>query len=569
MKMKHAELLRLKALSAKAAASLTADEVTELASLKSKAAAASIDLAKLDDAIEAAKAAEATQITDEDLTALIGKAVTAAMKESGVDEDGMVDKIKAAISAVGANAITPEKVSEIVKEHLGGHGIDQAALIAEITKSIPKDALTSTELAKALDKFAASIRQPSKMVFDDPYAKDFPIEHRSGNLSVAEKQLLNVCMQHVSPEKKLEMKSKGITIPTSMNDGITEEQLKAAQNAGLVAMKRARHQALYGKALTTSGAGSGAELIPTDLSGELMTRMYLESQLAAEFVASEIDMPTNPFMFPLTTDRTRFYTGSEAPANNPTASEPTTGDLTLTASKLIGMSEYSYEADEDAIIACLPLLLENMSSGAADALEGALINGDTTATHMDDDTAAGNHAKLFKGFRKLALAGSSKKVLTGGITAANIAAMRKQMLRWGIRPRDLMLICGSNGYNDIVNLAETLTFDKVGNANAARILTGEAGSIYGIRLVVSSQVREDLNATGVYETAGVHTQGSILMVHRPSWMLGVRRGFTVEVDVDKKRQINSVIASFRRAFMPKEPPSVSLPTVVLGYGYAA
>ncbi len=97
-------------------------------------------------------------------------------------------------------------------------------------------------------------------------------------------------------------------------------------------------------------------------------------------------------------------------------------------------------------------------------------------------------------------------------------------------------------------------------------MTGTADSIFGIRIVTSSQIREDLNASGVYDGTTV-TKGSLLLVHKPSWLVGSRRGFTVEVETFKKRQINSVIASFRRAFTPKETPSVALPSVVLGYNY--
>jgi len=307
------------------------------------------------------------------------------------------------------------------------------------------------------------------------------------------------------------------------------------------------------------------------LASDLQTRMYLESQLAAELMASEVNMPTNPFKFPMTTTRTSFYVGSEAPGSDPTESTPGTSNITLDAAKLTGMSNYSYEVDEDAIIAVLPMIQDNLASGAADAFEGALINGDTTATHQDSDIHAvtGHASKLFKGLRKLALAGSvTSNLTTGGISADNILAMKKKMKRWGIRPRDLLLIVGPQGYNDLIGLDETLTFDKVGNASAARILTGEAASIFGIRIVVSSQVREDLNASGVYD-GSTTTKGSILLMHRPSWLVGVKRGFTIEVDVDKKRQINSVIATFRRAFMPKETPSASLPLVVLGYNYNA
>lgn len=513
---------------------------------------------------------EDTKTTSEELTNLITKAVEKAVPQgSGVDTEKLIKEIK---DAAGEKSLKMEDVENALKKHVGGTAIDKDALLKDIKDMIPAQGLTEDGLVKALDKFAATIKQSAKMEFDAGFGDEFPIEHRNGNLSVGQKQLLNICLANVSDEKKSEVKAAGGTVPTSMNDGITDEQLKTAKSKGEAAIKRARHAVIYGgKALTTSGTGSGEELVPTDLSSDLQKRMYLESQLASELLASEIDMPTNPFKFPMTTTRTNFYVGSEAPGSDPTESTPGTAEITLDAKKLIGMSQYSYESDEDSIIAILPMLTENLAAGAADAFEGAVINGDVSGTHQDSDINAvsGHHAKLFAGLRKLALAGSlTTDLSTGGISAANIVTMRKQLLRWGIRPRDLMLVVGPQGYNDLVALDETLTFEKVGSQAAARILTGEAASIFGIRIVISSQVREDLSATGVYD-GSVTSKGSILLVHRPSWIVGSKRGFTVEVDVDKKRQINYVIASFRRDMVPKETPSAALPSVVLGYNYDA
>ena len=61
----------------------------------------------------------------------------------------------------------------------------------------------------------------------------------------------------------------------------------------------------------------------------------------------------------------------------------------------------------------------------------------------------------------------------------------------------------------------------------------------------------------------------MFFVHRPSWLLGVKRGFTVEVEVDRKRQMNAIIASFRRDFVPKETISATMPLAWMGYGFAA
>ena len=175
---------------------------------------------------------------------------------------------------------------------------------------------------------------------------------------------------------------------------------------------------------------------------------------------------------------------------------------------------------------------------------------------------------MFKGFRKYANAGSIQSDFSsGGVSAANMGALRKLLGKYGVKPSDLLIVCGVSGYNDLVNLSETLTAEKVGT-QAARILTGLAPTLLGIPIITSEKVREDLNATAVYDGTTT-TKGSILLVHRPSWIVGVRRGFTVETDVDKAAQVNQIIASFRRAFMPMETPSTALPSVGIGFNYDA
>lgn len=243
----------------------------------------------------------------------------------------------------------------------------------------------------------------------------------------------------------------------------------------------------------------------------------------------------------------------------------------LNAKKLIGRVDYSYEADEDSVIAILPTILQQLGAAAADALEGAIINGDTAGTHQDSDIAGvTNHAsKLFDGIRKLTLAQSALKLslASGGISAANVGAMRKLLKRWGLNPKDLLLVLGVNGYNDAVMLPETLTAEKAGSQSTARILTGMAPNILGIDIIASAQIREDLNASGVYD-GSVTTKGSLLLLHKPSWITGVKRGFTLESFRDIKTQTSAVVASFRRDFKPIESLA-NTKAAVLGYNYTA
>lgn len=559
--MNKKKKLRLLALLAKAAADLTPEEKTELSQLQELAKTSKFDAATAKKEDIEKEADEAEGMTESEVKGI----VVEALKTIGLDKDA-VAKIQKSLETPG-KSLTAEELSKVIKENLGGtSNIDVDVLSKALAKNLETNkGVSEAQLTKALDEFSKNFRRESKAQFETG-AADFPIEHRSGNLSVAQKQLANICLQHVDTAS---LAKSGLRRPADMNEGITEDQLKTAKRNGDLSLKRAMAEVVYGgKALTAGGAGTGAELVNQDLSSDLQMRLYLESPIAAEFISQEINMPSDPFQLPMITTRPTFYVGSEG--GTPTGSTPGTARITLAAKKLIGFVDYSYESDEDAIIAILPMLQDGLAAAAADALEGAIINGDTTATHQDSDihAVANHYAKLFKGLRKYALAGSlGTSLATGGISAANIGVLRKNLGKYGVRPRDVLIICGVSGYNDLVQLEETLTADKVGN-NVARILTGDAPSLYGMRVVTSSQVRENLNASGVYDGITV-TKGSIFLVHKPSWIMGVKRGFTIEVDVDKKTQMNSVIASFRRDFQPKETPSAAQSLVTVGYNYTA
>lgn len=583
MKLTKKEVERLRELNAKASGDRTADEKNELSSLLAKAADHGEDISKLlaaDFDINAHfKSSRSVDLEDDSLTAdavkqLVTESVTKAIEGKGVTGDvvkALTDRLEK------LESVKPDDIKKAIKEVLGdGHSadVDVKSAIEEGLKNFkPEGSVSKEDFDNAIADLKKSfVNKGQKNQFSgsvgfvpDGVVLEFPTEHRAGNLNVAEKQLLNI-MMNATPGLKDHQ------IVAIQNDGIPDATLKHAAISGHRQLESLRKSVIYGhKTLVTGTATSGAELIATDLSSELLNRMYLESGVASEFIASEIDMPTPSFQLPIRTTRPTFYKGSENPGSNPTESSPGTGNVTLTAQKLIGRTNFSYEAEEDAIIPVLGMVTENLASAAADALEDAIINGDTTATHQDSDTNAitGAAAKLFKGIRKYALAGSLDRSLsTGGISDTNILTLKKDMGRWGIRPNEILILCGVKGYADFIGLAETLTADLTGNAATARLLTGVAPTLFGSRIVVSSRVREDLNASGVYDGSTI-TKGSIYIVHRPSWIMGVRKGFTVEIDRDVQQQVNIVVASFRRDFKPMETPSASLPYCVMGRDYAS
>jgi hypothetical protein len=494
-----------------------------------------------------------------------GAAESAGKSAAGSDEGLSADETKKLI-ADGVKAgladqktVTADQVKSLVDAAVAGikpgEKLDAKALttdVVEQVKALIKPGVSAEDVKGIVETAFKAQRAASKMQFEggnDPEI-DTPIAHRSGNLTVAMKQLLNI------------MTGK------TENDGITETQLSDANRRGERQEKSVLMNAR--KAITTTGAGTGLEWMNTSLSSQLLQRMYLESQVAQAFIASEVTMPTNPFNYPLGTTRPTFrLTGENATA---TASQSGSAGLALNAKKLVGIVDYSYEADEDAIIAILPKTIADLGDAAGEALEDAIINGDTAATHQDSDShalGATHSGKMFDGIRKLVLAQAALKtsLATGGISAANILVLKKLLGRWGLNPRNLVLIAGVAGYNDLVGLAETLTAEKTGNAATARVLTGLAPNIYGIDIVPSAKMREDLNASGVYDGTTT-TKGAISIVYKPAWLQGVRRGFTLETDVDKKAQTRSVIASFRRDFKPIEALTLTK-AAVLGFNYTS
>ena len=377
---------------------------------------------------------------------------------------------------------------------------------------------------------------------------EVPCTWSKGNLPLHGRQLLNVLMKrdinHGVPESML---TKGIQLAES---GVTRFRASS-------------------KAMTSTGAGLGDELVPTDLSGELQRRLYLASDLYAALAGAEIDQPSQPYKLPLSTTRPSFFLETtEGQAT--TASDAGTGEIIMDAKKFMGKVLFSYELDEDSIVPILPLIQQQLGDAAAAAFESVLLNGDNSATHQDSDTHAIAKApeKAYKGLRFFALAQAQTKSdwSTGGINASNIRAAKKLMKHYGRDTRNLFMVVGSLGENDALGIAELMTVDKAGPR--ASILTGSVGSIYNIPLITSAACRENLNASGVYD-GSTTTKGSVLIFNRTRFLLGRRREFTIETEKDIDTQQMKVVASFRRSFVPVETPSATVPSVVIGYNYTA
>ncbi|MCB6994715.1 hypothetical protein LI177_14615, partial [bacterium 210820-DFI.6.37] len=85
-----------------------------------------------------------------------------------------------------------------------------------------------------------------------------------------------------------------IMVEKPMNDGIAADVLKSAEARGERAEKRLIN-GLRSKAITTSGAGTGAEIMNVTIGSQIQQRLYISSLLAQRLVANEIQMPSDPY----------------------------------------------------------------------------------------------------------------------------------------------------------------------------------------------------------------------------------------------------------------------------------
>jgi HK97 family phage major capsid protein len=325
----------------------------------------------------------------------------------------------------------------------------------------------------------------------------------------------------------------------------------------------AREASALRKAMDTATTEEGLEWIPTGFSRELVRKVKLALKVAA--LSGRIVMPTNPFKLPIDGADAVAYLTSESTtdsATKMTASTPGTNNVTFDAVKLACRVLVSTELEEDSVVAILPLLRDKIVQALAEAQENATINGDTDGTHMDSDvTAATDVRKAWDGYRRLAL--SAAEVDCSTFDIASLRAIRTAMGKYGVNPSNLAWIAGITVFNKMLGLDEVMTVDKYGPS--ATILSGELAKLDGIPIIVSEFVREDLNASGVYD--GTTTDRTVLpLVYRPGFLYGDRRSITLKVSQELYMETDQdvAIATQRLDFQAVQDASAE-PIVGLGY----
>jgi HK97 family phage major capsid protein len=240
--------------------------------------------------------------------------------------------------------------------------------------------------------------------------------------------------------------------------------------------------------------------------------------------------------------------------------------VTFSAKKFFEYFLLPEELNEDSAPPILAIARQEVAEAVIRAYERAILDGDTTGTHMDSDVTASTDArKAFMGLRKKALANSANGSVVDFGSAVTYPKLMEMRAAGGIsmvNPKELAWILGPAGYNQAIGLDQVVTVDKAGPM--ATLMSGSLASIAGSPIITSQFIRENLNASGVYD--GVTTDNTTcLLVNVRRFMLGMRRPIRIKAQRDARPEFDRwQLVSYSRMGFNGAPQGASEVSVVVG-----
>ena len=310
-------------------------------------------------------------------------------------------------------------------------------------------------------------------------------------------------------------------------------------------------------AMDSTTAGSGDELVDTQEARALWDDVNLETAIAPLF--NTVQMPSNPFQIPLQLGEVNWYPGTENTAV--AGSAPATARQTMTAHELVAEVPWSYDLDEDAVIAMMDELRGSLLRNAHEVIDDVILNGDTTAQNninadgatITATTAGSGHFLVgFDGLLHLPLVDNAAMANNhnAAVGADMFNEIRGKLGKYGVRPSELAYVTDVNTFIKSLAIDSFRTLDKFGPQ--ATVLTGQLGAVEGIPVIVSEQMRL-ADADGKVTSGGSssNTKGRLLIVNRSQWRVGFKRELTIETVRDAQKRQNVMVVSFRIALQER------------------
>lgn len=273
----------------------------------------------------------------------------------------------------------------------------------------------------------------------------------------------------------------------------------------------------------------------TDFSNWIPTvnaRFYFEEYEIPFLLASQFDqMPMDSATIEVPGDIGLLEGYEETDSATFTAQSTTQSNYSVTSRNNVVHAQITEDLLSDSAPKYIEKLRRGVVAGIARAYEKAIINGDTTgsprgASHMDSDIAAlalnATFSKAFNGIRKIAKVndtalGAGKIIYDhGGDTASKtlFATVMGLMGKMAAEKDDLFWLVPSSIETALVTGAIPELFTAFAFGGLASNVTGICPPIFGVKVVTSQYVREDLNDSGVYASGAALTHIALVKKSR-------------------------------------------------------
>jgi len=288
---------------------------------------------------------------------------------------------------------------------------------------------------------------------------------------------------------------------------------------------------------------------------EYSTRVQnaMREQLVVEPLFSSIpmntptlNMPINPEAGDATWVHSSAYRSDTAPwAETGDGSDTSTGtaqnhqidEQVLIAHKLATREYIGYEEEEDSIVALAPIINDAVARRMARASDLAFLRGGGVLTTASFDPVLGLEGRG---------ASTTDVTIAGGIgweanlTEDVVATLRRNLVLYGLDSSQLTFLVSHDLYYGLMTLDNFKTVNTYGPK--ATVHTGEVGSIFGVKVLVSQMFDNTAITAGTVGT----TLG--IMVRTSNFLKGELRGIMTEADRDIINQKRVIVSSRRFAF---------------------
>ena len=158
----------------------------------------------------------------------------------------------------------------------------------------------------------------------------------------------------------------------------------------------------------------------------------------------------------------------------------------VNAYRLIAGTYVLNDTDEQLVVSLLPQLTAQLAKAHALAIDKAILFG-TAGSNGNDLGLVGKNGALNLANGLSGSGGTAAATASGFATPEELAKIRAGMGHYGQNTNDLALIVPSDQYYDMIHQDGFTDVTDVGSDMATK-LTGEVGSIFGVRVVVSDEL---------------------------------------------------------------------------------